>query len=83
MLAWNCRGFTADKGEALLLALSSRMLRAAAVMPVESHQFLARDVLGGFVVLESMYNVGFWRASRSGEVHGHRFGGLALAVDPR
>ena len=42
----------ADKGEALLLALSSCMLRPAVVLLVESHWFIARDALGGFAVLE-------------------------------
>ena len=51
-MAWNCRVFMADKREALLLALSSRALRPAIVVLVESHLFLGRDALGGFAVLE-------------------------------
>ena len=73
----------ADKGEMLLLALSSCMMQPAIVVLVESHRFLARDALGGWAVLESTYNVGFLHASHSGGVHGHWFGGVALAVDPR
>ena len=67
----------------LLKALLLCVLRPAIVVLVESHQFLARDALDGFMVLESTYNVGYWRASHSGGVHGHWFGGLALAVDLR
>ena len=52
-MAWNCRGFTADKGEVLLLALLAHALRHAIVLLVESHRFMARDALGGFAVLES------------------------------
>ena len=59
------------------------MLWPAIVVLVESHHFLVTDALGGFMVLESTYNVGFWCTSCSGGVRGHWFGGVALAVDPR
>ena len=44
----------AYKDEALLLALSLPMLQPAVVVLMESHRFIARDALGGFVVLELM-----------------------------
>ena len=53
------QGFMADKGEALLLAVSSRVLQPAIVVLMESHWFIAKDALGGFAVLESTYNAGF------------------------